>query len=137
MKLEKIFLVCSLLLVLISTFHFGKKWFGNNQKVNQTQNFLQSWPQLITWQTQKNLVIQELLKPYPQELQTLQGYLKITSQWKSDQILNPQEVLELLSHYDTRLSQSILRLPDSPHKDTYLKQLRESEDQIRFILANK
>lgn len=137
MKLEKLFLILSLILVLLSSFHFGKRFLVTTNLSTHTDPLVEQWPQFITWQAQKNLVIQELLKPYPSELIKLQGYLKITSQWQGQVVLNSKEVIELLSHFDTQLSQSITRLPESRHKESYLKQLRDSEDQIRQILAKK
>lgn len=135
MKLEKIFIPLSLTLIIASSLHFGNKMITSSSPLKSPIE--NNWSHFTMWQQQKNLIVQELLKPYPSELLKIQGYLNITSNWPALKPLKTKEVQELLSYYDMTLSQIIIKLPESQHKASYLKQLRDSEDQIRQLVAKK
>jgi hypothetical protein len=106
----------------------------NNKPTTQVEI---PWKKVTALLVKKNQIVTNMLKSNSkEEFSNLQGYFKVIDAWvQKPEQLNSKEALEVLSHYDTQLSQALVRLPKSSNLEQDLKNLRMVEDQIRSHFA--
>ena len=91
---------------------------------------------LLIWLKQKNSIVAELSSREPELFKSVIPYLKFTQKWRVEDALTAQQVQEILSYYDTELSQALVKSQyhEDPH-DTLWLSLMRTEEQLRAKLS--